>query len=122
VRKKRIALYDAQRGACAICDGEMVDPRTEPQGMNNISFASCTRDHVIPKVRVTEENKHDNSKGVCRGCNNARGSMDFEEFLRVRKFFLKRGWQPCTKAPKDVRRVISAMVLKKRLERRSCLM
>lgn len=58
--------FDDQKGICHFCNRE-------------ISFDKWTIDHLLPLSRGGG-NEHQNLKGACSTCNNAKGALTEEEF------------------------------------------
>lgn len=100
-------IFLKQNGHCIFCSGVMDDPREEPEGINNLTPASCTREHVVPKVRANQ--MRNNIRGACNSCNNARGNMEFNMFREIRRYMAFQGWKPCTKVPYDVHVMLKKM-------------
>jgi 5-methylcytosine-specific restriction endonuclease McrA len=62
-------LYSNFHGCCFWCKAK-------------IARRDATRDHVIPKSKGGADSI-DNFVLSCQSCNNARGDMDAEEWLRL---------------------------------------
>jgi hypothetical protein len=74
--KQRQQLFLREGGLCFYCHVIMT---LAPEKLN-----TCTRDHIIP-VSQGGSDAMDNLVAACFACNNARGPMDAQAFLRLVK-------------------------------------
>ncbi len=73
-RQWREAIKEAWKNRCAYC------------GQPPIDDSSLTIDHVRPKCKGGED-KTSNVIPACASCNTAKGSQDWEEFLKNSEFY-----------------------------------
>jgi CRISPR/Cas system Type II protein with McrA/HNH and RuvC-like nuclease domain len=74
VSNKARALFHKQNGICHYCKVQMTLRRGLP--------STVTVDHKLPKSQGGTRHKH-NTVGACFSCNNAKGNMPYEDYLRV---------------------------------------
>lgn len=75
-----VGLWNLQGGLCAYCGCAMPHPdrpaRTRPH-------TNPTIDHMTPIARGGKDDDT-NRVAACGGCNEAKGQMDLQTFMRVR--------------------------------------
>lgn len=83
-RKKLSKLYERQNGKCCFCSREMWLQSEATDADNKPKAFMATLDHIQTQNSGGSDSLR-NLAAACAACNNDRGSMDFHEFLKLRK-------------------------------------
>lgn len=84
---KLARLFKLQDGKCFYCKIDVIPVFPGQRKQND---DSATRDHIIPKSRITyDSSKYINHNTImaCAKCNRKRGDMDFIDFMVISGYF-----------------------------------